>query len=161
VPLAGRLLAAARLLPAGDRARWAEEFRSELTEIARAGAGRRGQLAYAGRVVLSARRLRADLRAPRRRGPVMSAVAAALRRAGKVGAGAVPAALLAATGLAALAALVLLALAVLAVTCWVIASGDRTARASQLLLAWRGNADSPARDATPASRAGRRWPWRS
>ena len=68
VPLAGRLLAAAaRLLPAGDRARYAEEFRSELTEIARAGAGRRRQLAYAARVVMSARRLRADLRAPRRR----------------------------------------------------------------------------------------------
>ena len=68
VPLAGRLLlAAARLLPAGDRARYAEEFRSEPTEIARAGAGRRGQLAYAARVVMSARRLRADQRAPRRR----------------------------------------------------------------------------------------------
>ncbi len=69
VPLAGQLLAAAaRLLPAGDRARYAEEFRSELTEIARAGAGRRRQLAHATRVVVSARRLRADLRAPRRRG---------------------------------------------------------------------------------------------
>lgn len=68
VPLAGQLLAAAaRLLPAGDRARYAEEFRSELAEIARAGAGRRRQLAYAARVVLSVRRLRADLQAPRRR----------------------------------------------------------------------------------------------
>ncbi len=70
-PLAGRLLAvAARLLPAGDRARYAEEFRSELAEIARAGAGHRRLLAYAARVVLSARRLRADLRVPRRRGAV-------------------------------------------------------------------------------------------
>jgi hypothetical protein len=67
-PLAGRLLAAAaRLLPAGDRARYAEEFRSELAEIARARAGRRPQLAYAARQVMSARRLRTDLRAPRRR----------------------------------------------------------------------------------------------
>jgi hypothetical protein len=67
-PLAGRLLTAvARLLPARDQARYAEEFRSELAEIARAGAGRRRQLAYAARVVLSALRLRADLRAPRRR----------------------------------------------------------------------------------------------
>jgi hypothetical protein len=68
VPLARRLLvAAARLLPASDRTRYAEEFRSELTEIARAGAGRGPQLAYAVRVVMSARRLHADLRAPRRR----------------------------------------------------------------------------------------------
>ncbi|SRR6266496_2792197 len=67
-PLAGRMLAAAaRLLPAGDRARYAEEFRSELTEIARTGAGRPRQLVYAARVVMSAQRLRADLRAPRRR----------------------------------------------------------------------------------------------
>jgi hypothetical protein len=71
VPLARRLLAAAaRLLPASDRARYAEEFRSELTEIARSGAGRGPQLAYAARVVMSARRLHADLRAPRRRGAV-------------------------------------------------------------------------------------------
>jgi hypothetical protein len=68
-PLAGRLLAvAAGLLPAGDRARYAEEFLSELTEMAQAGARRRQQLVYAARVALSARRLRADLRAPRRRG---------------------------------------------------------------------------------------------
>jgi DNA-directed RNA polymerase specialized sigma24 family protein len=68
-PVAVRLLAAAaRLLPGGDRARYAEEFRSELWEIAHAGGGRRAQLAYAARVVMSARRLRADLRVPRRRG---------------------------------------------------------------------------------------------
>ena len=68
MPLAGPLLAVAvRLLPAGDRARYAEEFRSELTEIARVGAMRRAQLAYAARLVMSARRLRANLRAPRRR----------------------------------------------------------------------------------------------
>jgi hypothetical protein len=68
VPLAGRLLAvAARLLPASGRARYAEEFRSELTEIARAVTGRRPRLAYAARVVMSVWRLRSDLRAPRRR----------------------------------------------------------------------------------------------
>jgi hypothetical protein len=67
-PLAGRLLAAAaRLLPAGDRARYAEEFRSELAELAAAGAGRRRQLAHAARVARSAPQLRAGLRAPRRR----------------------------------------------------------------------------------------------
>lgn len=58
-PLTGHLLAAAaRLLPVGDRARYGEEFRSELAEIARAGAGRRPQLAYAVRQVMSVRRLR-------------------------------------------------------------------------------------------------------
>jgi len=67
-PLAGRLLdAAAHLLPAGDRARYAEEFRSELAEIARVTGRRRPQLAYAARQVASAWRLRADLRAPRAR----------------------------------------------------------------------------------------------
>jgi hypothetical protein len=69
VPLAGRLLAiATRLLPVRDRARYADEFRSELWEIAHAGAGRRrAQLAYAARQVMSAWRLRAELRVPRRR----------------------------------------------------------------------------------------------
>ena len=69
VPLAGRLLAiASRLLPARDRARYADEFRSELWEIAHAVAGRRrAQLAYAARQVMSAWRLRAELRVPRRR----------------------------------------------------------------------------------------------
>jgi hypothetical protein len=54
-PTAGRLLAtAARLLPAVDRARYAEEFRSELWDIARAGAARRGQLRYACQQLVSA-----------------------------------------------------------------------------------------------------------
>jgi hypothetical protein len=60
--------AAARMLPAGDRARYGEEFRSELAEIALAGGGRWVQLAYAARQLRSAPRLRADLRTPRRRG---------------------------------------------------------------------------------------------
>jgi hypothetical protein len=40
----------------------------------------------------------------------------------------------------ALGALVFLAIAVLAVICWVIASGDRTDRVSQMMLARRGEA---------------------
>ncbi len=59
-----------RLLPVRDRARYAEEFRSELWEIAHAGGGRRAQLAYAARQVMAARQLRAGLRVPRRRGAV-------------------------------------------------------------------------------------------
>jgi hypothetical protein len=67
-PLARRLLlAAARMLPAEDRDRYAEEFRSELADIALAGGGRRVQLAYAARQLRSAPRLRADLRSPQRR----------------------------------------------------------------------------------------------
>ena len=58
---------AARLLPAADRAGYAEEFRCELWELAQAGAGRWGQLAYAGRQAGSALRLRAAVRAPARR----------------------------------------------------------------------------------------------
>lgn len=70
-PTAKRLAgAAARLLPAGDRARFAEEFGSELWEIARAGGRRRRQLMYAARQVGSAWRLRRALRVPRRQGAV-------------------------------------------------------------------------------------------
>jgi hypothetical protein len=69
-PSAGRLAAAAaRLLPASERARYAEEFRSELWEIAQADS-RRAQLAYAARQLVAARRLRAGLQVPRRRGAV-------------------------------------------------------------------------------------------
>lgn len=65
---AQRLLgSAARMLPTGDRARYAEEFGSELAEISRAGGGRRAQLAYAVLQVLSAWQLRRELQAPRRR----------------------------------------------------------------------------------------------
>lgn len=69
-PTADRLLAATapRLLPAADRARYGEEYRAELSEIAHTGAGRRSQLAYAARQLTSVRRLRAELRAPRQRG---------------------------------------------------------------------------------------------
>ena len=67
-PSAGHLLAAAaRLLPATDRARYAEEYRSELWEIARAGQPRRRQIGYAARQAASSLRLRAELRTPRRR----------------------------------------------------------------------------------------------
>ena len=68
-PVADRLTAAAaRVLPARDRARYAEELQSELWEIVRAGGDRRRQLAYAARQVMAAPRLRAGLRVPRRRG---------------------------------------------------------------------------------------------
>lgn len=67
--LAKRLLtAAAWLLPAWERARYVEEFRSELWEIAHADGRRRTQLVYAARQVMSAWRLRAELKGPRRRG---------------------------------------------------------------------------------------------
>ena len=67
---AGLLAAAARLLPAEERVRYAEEYRSELWEIAQVGGRRCAQLAYAARQLLAARRLRAGLRAPQRRGAV-------------------------------------------------------------------------------------------
>ncbi len=68
-PSAARLLAAATgLLAAADRARYSEEYRAELWEIAAAGGGRRQQLLYAVRQVRSAWRLRAALGMPRRRG---------------------------------------------------------------------------------------------
>ncbi len=57
----------ARLLPAADHPRYAAEFWSELWELAQAGAGRWGQLGYAGRQLVAACQLRAALQAPRRR----------------------------------------------------------------------------------------------
>jgi hypothetical protein len=68
-PSASRLLTVAiTLLPAADRARYTEEYRSELWEITHAGGRRRTQLAYSARQVMSAWRLRAELRVRRRRG---------------------------------------------------------------------------------------------
>jgi hypothetical protein len=67
-PSACRLLAiAARILPAVDRTRFAEEFRAELWEIARAGAGRRHQVRYALRQATRTVTLRSAVLAPRRR----------------------------------------------------------------------------------------------
>ena len=57
-----------QLLPAADRPRYAEEYRSELWELARTGAGRSGQLGYALRQLRSAPRTGRALRALRRRG---------------------------------------------------------------------------------------------
>lgn len=67
-PSAGRLvMAAAAMLPEADRNCYAEEFRGELRDLAEAGAGRAGQLAYAARQLRSAWGLRAALDAPVRR----------------------------------------------------------------------------------------------
>lgn len=62
--------AAARLLPPPERARYGEEFRSELWDLAAAGVGRRAQLAHAARVAARAAAMRPALRAPARRGAV-------------------------------------------------------------------------------------------
>jgi hypothetical protein len=86
----------------------------------------------------------------------MKTAGSMLRRAGRPAAGALPAALLPGLGLPALGALVFLAVAVLAVTCWVIASRERTDRVSQMMLARRGQAGGPepgaAAPPVPASR---------
>jgi hypothetical protein len=59
--------AAARVLPARDRARYAEEYRSELWELASSGDPFRRQLAYALRLLRSAILLRSELHVPRKR----------------------------------------------------------------------------------------------
>jgi DNA-binding CsgD family transcriptional regulator len=56
---------AAWLLPAGERARYGEEYRSELHDLAAAGAGRRQQLGYAVRLLVRAAPLRVAVLAPR------------------------------------------------------------------------------------------------
>jgi hypothetical protein len=64
---AGLLTAAARLLPAADRARYAEEYRSELCDLAQSGDGRLRQFLYALRQLLRVLPMGFALRSPRRR----------------------------------------------------------------------------------------------
>jgi hypothetical protein len=67
-PSARRLVAvAARLLPAADRARYGEEYHSELWDLAAAGAGRRQQIGYAARQLYSAVPVHFAILSPRRR----------------------------------------------------------------------------------------------
>jgi len=71
-PVAGRLaVAAAQLLPAADRARYAEEYQSELWDLAQAGAGRIRQLRHVLRQLASGILTRRALRSPRRRSAVL------------------------------------------------------------------------------------------
>jgi DNA-binding CsgD family transcriptional regulator len=63
----GLLAAGAGLLPASDRARYAEEYRSELWDLAQAGAGRIKQLRYALCQLRNAFSMSVTLRSPRRR----------------------------------------------------------------------------------------------
>lgn len=67
---AGLLAAAVRLLPAGPRTRYSEEYQAELNELVRAGARRPQQVLYALRQLRSAPQLGAALRSPRRGGAV-------------------------------------------------------------------------------------------
>jgi len=57
---------ASRLLPVAERARYLEEYRSELRDLAAAGAGCCRQAGYGARQVLSAMPLRSAVLAPRR-----------------------------------------------------------------------------------------------
>jgi hypothetical protein len=67
-PSARRLVAvAARLLPAADRARYGEEYRSELWDLAAAGVGRCQQIGYAARQLYWAVPVHFALLGPRRR----------------------------------------------------------------------------------------------
>jgi hypothetical protein len=86
----------------------------------------------------------------------------AVRWAGRVTAGLLPAAALARLGVPALAAAVFLAVLALGAACWVIASGARSDRVTRMIYARHGNARSlpPGSPAAPA-RASRRKPTRS
>ena len=63
----GLLAAAAKPLPVADRARYAEEYRRELWELAQSGAGSLRQLRYALRQVLHTLPMSFALRSPRRK----------------------------------------------------------------------------------------------
>ena len=67
---ASLLTTAARLLPAAHRSRYAEEYQSELWDLAQAGAGRIRQLRYALCQFRNAVPISVALRAPRRRSSV-------------------------------------------------------------------------------------------
>ena len=67
---AGLLAAVARLLPAADRSRYADEYLSELYDIAQSGAGRLQQLRYAFRQLQNVVPMSFVLRSPRRRSAV-------------------------------------------------------------------------------------------
>jgi len=85
---------------------------------------------------------------------------AVIRRAGKVAAGAVPAALVAGLGLPALGVLVFVAVLAAGVCCWMVHSDARTDRVSRVLLAWRGNAGClPSAPAPVTVPQPRRWAW--
>jgi hypothetical protein len=85
---------------------------------------------------------------------------AVIRWAGKMAAGAVPAALVGRLGLPALGVLAFVAVLVAGVGCWVVSSDARTDRVSQVLLAWRGNPDClPAAPTLATVPRPRRWAW--
>ena len=73
------------------------------------------------------------------------AVMTTLRHAGKAVAVMVPVSQLARLGLPALIVLGSLVILVLAISCWIIASDDRSSRMVWLMLAARGRPDVPAR----------------
>jgi hypothetical protein len=66
-PANGLAGVASLLLPIADRARYSEEYRSELWDLAQAGAGRIRQLLYALRQIRNARPTSSALRSPRRK----------------------------------------------------------------------------------------------
>ena len=85
---------------------------------------------------------------------------ALIRRAGKMAAGAVPAALVGRLGLPALGVLVFVAVLAAGVGCWVVRNDARTDRVSRVLLAWRGNPDRlPAAPTLVTAPRPRRWAW--
>lgn len=126
---AGLLTAAVRLLPAGHRNRYRQEYRSELWDLAQAGAGCIGQLRYAFCQLRNApsAAVRVAVPAAQERGAMKSIV----KYAGQVVAGMLPAALLVPLGRPALAAAFFLAVLVLGVICWISA-------ARSVLTGWPG-----------------------
>ncbi len=76
----------------------------------------------------------------------------AVRRAGRVVAGLLPAAALVRLGAPALVSAVILAVLALVAACWVIASGDRSDRVTRMIYARHGDA----RSLVPRSPAGSR-----
>jgi hypothetical protein len=85
----------------------------------------------------------------------------ALKHAGRVLAGILPAAVLARLGVPALAAAVSLAVLILGVTCWVINNGDRSDRVTRMIYARHGDARCLPPDTGPPVPASQPHPRRS
>jgi hypothetical protein len=119
--------AAAGLLSAWYRARYSEEYRSELHDLAAARSGRRQQLGYASRLLLRAAEDVGAGPAPGE-GLPLTGIARGARWAASA---------LTALGIRDLAAALAAVLIVVVGLCWVVRDEDRSRRLAQIIGSWR------------------------
>jgi hypothetical protein len=126
-----------RMLPPANRARYREEYQSELADLSR-----RDQMAHAVRLAARTWPLRRALKRPSGRAVTARALIVSVAPAAGMAA-------LAALNLPTAAAGTVLIVAVLAVVVWTVGSDDRTGRLASLISAVRGQ---PRQDSSPPAR---------